>query len=41
MGMDVSADRWRITQGIGRVLAGLATGLLAWAMYSLARRFRT
>jgi hypothetical protein len=41
MGMDVSADRWSITQGIGRGLAALATGLLAWAMYSLARRFRT
>jgi len=40
MGMDVNADRWRITLGIGRVLAGLATGLLAWAMHFLARRLR-
>ena len=40
MGMDVSADRWRITLGIGRFLAVLATGLLAWAMHSLMRRLR-
>lgn len=40
VGMDVSADRWRITLGIGRVLAALATGLLAWAMYSFARHLR-
>jgi len=40
VGMDVSADRWRITLGIGRILAALATGLIAWAMYSLARRLR-
>lgn len=40
VGMDVNADRWRITLGIGRVLAAIATGLLAWAMYSFARRLR-
>jgi hypothetical protein len=40
MGMDVNADRWRITLGIGRVVAALITGLIAWAMYSLARRLR-
>ena len=40
VGMDVNADRWRITLGIGRIVAALATGLLAWAMLIFARRFR-
>jgi hypothetical protein len=40
VGMDVNADRWRITLGIGRVLAALATGLFAWAMRSLAMHLR-
>jgi len=40
VGMDVSADRWRITLGIGRVLAALATCLVAWAMHSVAKRLR-
>jgi hypothetical protein len=38
VGMDVNADRWRITLAIGRVLAALATVLLAWAMRSLVKR---
>jgi hypothetical protein len=40
LGMDVSAERWRITEALARILATLGTGLLAWAMYMVAKRAR-
>jgi hypothetical protein len=40
LGMDVNADRWRIAQGLARTLATLGTGLLAWAMFAVAKRAR-